>query len=467
MLFNAIKECRMVPELKAEIDIKRFVWRLTREYSEVKQDNKDLASFWTRQGDNLQEFDQKYPDHHRPAFPPNQRPTLTPQAPEPPHPTAPLGPAPAPARRTLPAKPPLAPASSQQPPAPTMPRLPALAPPPAQAPSPALAPSPAPAPAQRPAPTPAPQRPAQTEPPHPALTPRPPAPALPQHVVGPPVPQKPRKLPQARPPLNKSRSPTPQYVNRFAKLNEERVEVDEDAEGSDEEYQAPPVDKGKKKAAPANPEEPQPSQTEKKRPKPECSKVVRKTPCQRCKTGKKTCYEQMGVGQACFPCAKVKMRCIPPSEDGSEPESTPLPPAPASTPLPPAAVKRVAPGPSGSKKKKVVKTPETIDGSDVEKVPTKPVKKKPAPEPAIKHKPAPSGSKKKDKKPEYVESSDEEDACKCFFFDLIVLFYFFNRFCQTFRRNRLRKNRHPFDRNRPPQVRKSGNTNPVTKKIAW
>ena len=64
---------------------------------------------------------------------------------------------------------------------------------------------------------------------------------------------------------------------------------------------------------------------------------------------KKTCVEQKGLSLACYPCAKLKMKCDPAADT-----LTPSRPAP-----------NVGPSSSQkpSKKAKVVKTPENVESS--------------------------------------------------------------------------------------------------------
>jgi hypothetical protein len=71
------KECKELPELLKEINLRRFVWRLLHAWYKAKTDNVRLRKFWTDEQAVLQAFDRDFPNDHGP--PPNvmaQRPTL-------------------------------------------------------------------------------------------------------------------------------------------------------------------------------------------------------------------------------------------------------------------------------------------------------------------------------------------------------------------------------------------------------
>src|SRR6202522_75983 len=347
------------PEFDAEIRVPRFIWRVTRAWHPVKNDEEGLKNLWAGQQKLLEAFDLQFPDQHQPAL-------------------------------TVP------------PALPTLPALQARSAPPTQA----LTITPAISPPAGPAPIPI--SPAQfTNPSRTAKL----TPAI-SHPVAIPVSRGPVGLPPARPKPTQfehsqlqpgtsakprvvappSRSPSPRYINRFAVLNR-----DEDADDADESPAPVNVDKGKgkevvrgvkkpapvnvdkgkgkevvrgaKKPAPVNvdkgkgkevvreaeklpvvkvqrrklanpkpalpwktqgdvPEKtqgqavPAPEKTqpdgEKKRPVPESSEIHRIPACKRCKRTKKNCVEQAGTGVACFGCAKLKMRCDPVSDDDED-----------------------------------------------------------------------------------------------------------------------------------------------------
>ena len=114
-------------------------------------------------------------------------------------------------------------------------------------------------------------------------------------------------------------------------------------------------------------ETPAVAELEKKRALPESNGVLRNPACQRCQKTKKTCVEQKGSSLACYPCAKLKMKCDP-ATDSLAP-SLPAPGVGPSTSQKP------------SKKAKVVKTPENVESSGSE-ILQKPAPRKPAPRPA-------------------------------------------------------------------------------------
>jgi hypothetical protein len=439
---NFSKVHRNDDDIMSEVNVRRFLWRLTRGWLAVKKDPAQLEKFWGEQAQILAEFDKEFPNDHRPApltvNPPPARagpsapapapapthpPTITPEDFPPlprssPPPAPPAGKGFGPHRRVLPEeehqfiqrkslpfskppaqqKPPVItyipyperPASSKKTTLTPAPQLPTQKPK-RTLPKPKSKGTPAPPlpTSQLPVTTPAP---AQKRTQAPALPSRPPPPA---HEILRTMRAAPHK-PAPRPP-SPSRSPSPKYVNRFAPLAPSNTHPDEDAEGSDDSYHPPaPADKGKSKVVPEK--EPvihvksqsqlQPPATQ-KRAEPESSGQLMKPACKRCVKRKKPCFEQSGVGYACVYCAKLKMRCEPPSDKDDEdvpapsskilgkrpapdPASRSSSPAPAPTPgtSKNAPKKKSAPVPAPSqpkpKKRKIVKAPSNVESSDDE-----------------------------------------------------------------------------------------------------
>src|SRR5271155_4095357 len=315
------------PEFDAEIRVPRFIWRVTRAWHPVKNDEEGLKILWAGQQKLLEAFDLQFPDQRQPAL------TVPPALP------------------TLPAL-----QARPAPPTEALTITPAISPPAGPAPIPI-------SPAQF-------TNPSRTAKPTPAISPIP----VSRGPVGlPPARPKPTQFEHSQlqpgtsagtsakprvvaPP---SRSPSPRYINRFAVLNR-----DEDADDADESPAPVNVDKGKGKEVvqgakklpvvkvqrrklanpkPALPEKTQgeevPESTqrqvvqektqpdgEKKRAVPERSEIHRIPPCKRCKRGKKNCVEQVGSGVACFGCAKLKMRCDPVSDDDEDDYDSRKPP---------------------------------------------------------------------------------------------------------------------------------------------
>ena len=127
-------------------------------------------------------------------------------------------------------------------------------------------------------------------------------------------------------------SPSPKYINSFAQLDQD--------EDSDYEPLAP-VNKGKQKEGGAGPKKPRirvidkilpdtppAGESEKRRAVPEKTEVSRVLACERCHNTKKPCFKQKGSSIACYNCAKLKMKCIPQSDEGHHP------PAPSVTLIP-------------------------------------------------------------------------------------------------------------------------------------
>ena len=73
---SVCKSVSNMPSFKAELDERRFLWCLTKDWVTVKKDGSDFGEFWTQQERTLKEFDARNPGRHRPAFPPNKRPVL-------------------------------------------------------------------------------------------------------------------------------------------------------------------------------------------------------------------------------------------------------------------------------------------------------------------------------------------------------------------------------------------------------
>src|SRR6202522_2523696 len=434
------------PEFDAEIRVPRFIWRVTRAWHPVKNDEEGLKILWAGQQKLLEAFDLQFPDQRQPAL------TV--------HPALPTLPA-------LQARP-RQPALTVPPALPTLPALQARPAPPTEA----LTITPAISPLSGPALIPI--SPAQFT--NPSRTAKP-TPAI-SHPVAIPVSRGPVGLPLAPPKPTQfehsqlqpgtstkprvvappSRSPSPRYINRFAVLNR-----DEDADDADESPAPVNVDKGKgkevvrgaNKPAPVNvdkgkgkevvreaeklpvvkvqrrklanpkpalpwktqgdvPEKtqgqavPAPEKTqpdgEKKRPVPESSEIHRIPACKRCKRTKKNCVEQAGTGVACFVCVKLKMRCDPVSDDDEDDydsrKPSLYPSGPSSQAIP---AKRSA--------------PDAVESSKPAKRPAqnKPApKKKAAPVPASSQKNPPAKPRKPVKSPEFVHSTDEyeEDNAK-------------------------------------------------------
>src|SRR5271155_441455 len=215
------------PEFDAEIRVPRFIWRVTRAWHPVKNDEEGLKILWAGQQKLLEAFDLQFPDQRQPAL------------------TVPA------ALPTLPALParPRQPALTVPPALPTLPALQARPAPPTEA----LTITPAISPPAGPAPIPiSPAQftnPSRTAKPTPAFSPIP----VSRGPVGlPPARPKPTQFEHSQlqpgtsakprvvaPP---SRSPSPRYINRFAVLNR-----DEDADDADESPAPVNVDKGKGK----------------------------------------------------------------------------------------------------------------------------------------------------------------------------------------------------------------------------
>src|ERR1700678_3696064 len=414
------------PEFDAEIRVPRFIWRVTRAWHPVKNDEEGLKILWAGQQKLLEAFDLQFPDQRQPAL------TVPPALP------------------TLPALQarPRQPALTVPPALPTLPALQARPAPPTEA----LTITPAISPPAGPAPIPiSPAQftnPSRTAKPTPAISPIP----VSRGPVGlPPACPKPTQFEHSQlqpgtsagtsakphvvaPP---SRSPSLRYINRFAVLNR-----DEDADDADESPAPVNVDKGKGKEVvrgvkklpivkvrrrklanpkPALPEKtqgdvpektqgqavPAPEKTqpdgEKKRPVPESSEIHRIPACKRCKRTKKNCVEQAGTGVACFGCAKLKMRCDPVSDDDENDYDSRKPPLYPSGNLSQAIpAKRSAPDAVESSKPAKRPAPKKLAP-----------KKKAAPVPASSQKP-PAKPRKLVKSPQYVDLTDEyeEDNAK-------------------------------------------------------
>src|SRR6202522_1823847 len=289
------------PEFDAEIRVPRFIWRVTRAWHPVKNNEEGLKILWAGQQKLLEAFDLQFPDQRQPAL------TV--------HPALPTLPA-------LQARP-RQPALTVPPALPTLPALQARPAPPTEA----LTITPAISPPAGPAPIPIspaqftnPSRTAKATPAisHPVaipvsrgplgLPPAPPKPTQFEHSqLQPGTSAKPRVV---APP---SRSPSPRYINRFAVLNRH-----EDADDANESPAPVNVDKGKGKEVVreakklpvvkvqrrklANPkpallwktqgEVPEKTQGQAV-PAPEKTREIHRIPpCKRCKRGKKNCVEQ-------------------------------------------------------------------------------------------------------------------------------------------------------------------------------
>ena len=392
----AAKDCQDSGEHTKQMTLPRFFWRLTRAWHQIKKSKPDLEKFWKNQATLLKDFDHEFPQHYQPAALPGQRPTLTPASPL----------VPPPASRPLPPPAPLVPPQASRPPPPLAPSKPALPVSPAASKPPPLAAS-RPTPpvatlvASRPLPRPVPQAcPTSSKPPAPQYRPLP----LPR-----PIPKASSKLPPPQasqhPAASKSqpfpppRSPSPKYINSFAQLDQ-----DEDSD-----YEPPaPVNKGKQKEGGAGPKKPRirvideilpdtppAEESEKRRAVPEKTDVRRVPACERCHNTKKPCFEQKGSSIVCYNCTKLKMKCIPQSDEGHQPPAPSATSIPAKRPTldPVAPTKPPKRSALDPKKRKVVKTPERVesssneDESDLEEgIRQAKGSKKPAPAPAPKKK---------------------------------------------------------------------------------
>src|SRR6202522_732250 len=234
------KATRGQPEFDAEIRVPRFIWRVTRAWHPVKNDEEGLKILWAGQQKLLEASDLQFPDQRQPAL------TVPPALPT------------FPALQARPHQP----ALTVPPALPTLPALQARPAPPTEA----LTITPAISPPAGPAPIPIPPaqftNPSQTAKPTPAISPIP----VSRGPVGLP-PARPKPTSQLQPGTSAgtsakprvvappSRSPSPRYINRFAVLNR-----DEDADDADESPAPVNVDKGKgkevvrgaKKPAPVN-----------------------------------------------------------------------------------------------------------------------------------------------------------------------------------------------------------------------
>src|SRR6202522_4025906 len=370
------------PEFDQEIRVPRFIWRVTRAWHPVKNNEEGLKNLWAGQQKLLEAFDLQFPDQHQPAL------------------TVPF-----PALQSRPA-----------PPTQALKITPAISPPAGPAPIPISHPPEVlpPKPAQF-------TNPSRTAKSTPAIS-HPVAIPFSRGPVGlPPAPPKPTQFEHSQfqpgtsakprvvaPP---SRSPSPRYINQFAVLNR-----DEHADDADESPVPVNVEKGKGKEVvrgakklpvvkvqrrklanpkPALPEKtqgeevpektqgqavPAPEKTqpdgEKKRAGPERSEIHRIPPCKRCKRGKKNCVEQAGSGVACFGCAKLKMRCDPVSDDDEDDYDSRKPPL----------------YPSGNSSQAIPAKRSAPDAVESSKPAKRPAQKKPAPK--KKAAPVPASSQK-------------------------------------------------------------------------
>src|ERR1700678_313476 len=56
------------PEFDEEIRVPRFIWRVTRAWHPVKNDEEGLKILWARQQKLLEAFDLQFPDQRQPAL---------------------------------------------------------------------------------------------------------------------------------------------------------------------------------------------------------------------------------------------------------------------------------------------------------------------------------------------------------------------------------------------------------------
>src|SRR6202789_205734 len=222
------------PEFDAEIRVPRFIWRVTRAWHPVKNDEEGLKILWAGQQKLLEAFDLQFPDQRQPALTvPPALPTLPALQARPAPPTEALTITPAISPPAGPAPIPISPAQFTNPSRTAKP-TPAISPIPVSR-------GPVGLPAARPKPT-------QFE--HSQLQPGTSAgTSAKPRVVAPP-----------------SRSPSPRYINRFAVLNR-----DEDADDADESPAPVNVDKGKGKEVVRGAKKPAPVNVDKRKlanPKP-------------------------------------------------------------------------------------------------------------------------------------------------------------------------------------------------------
>src|ERR1700678_1428165 len=213
------------PEFDEEIRVPRFIWRVTRAWHPVKNNEEGLKNLWAGQQRLLEAFDLQFPDQCQPALtvPPALPTFLALQA----HPAPPTQ-----ALKIMPAiSPPAGPA-----PIPISHPLEVLPPKPTQFTNPSRTAKSTPA-IFHPVAIPFSRGPV-------GLPPAPPKPTQFQHLqFQPGTSAKPRVV---APP---SQSPSPKYINRFAVLNR-NSEADEDADGIDDADESPApvkVEKGKGK----------------------------------------------------------------------------------------------------------------------------------------------------------------------------------------------------------------------------
>src|SRR3977135_3381759 len=69
------KTIRNVPAMNDELQKRRFIWLLTKEWLKSKKDRK-LRQFWINQGPNLQAYHKKYPNNYERPLPDAPRPAL-------------------------------------------------------------------------------------------------------------------------------------------------------------------------------------------------------------------------------------------------------------------------------------------------------------------------------------------------------------------------------------------------------
>ena len=336
------RESQDDPALLEECAKRRYIWSAIGSWHKVRNDPTKHSQFYAAQETKLAEFDERNPGYNPPEIlPANQRPHL---------------------------------------PVKTMPAIVA------QGKKLAL-PIPRPKPAL---PTPRPK---------PALPPAPPS-KSPQIIVPETATQGPDSLaPETSNRRVQPRSPSPQYINRFAPLRQGMPDDafgDEDAEGSDEDIPAATSKKDKGKEKRKEDEEdpfakikvkrvadPEPSQ---KRLPPVNSGRHRTPACKRCAKKKRTCYEQAGSGLACVGCAKIKMKCEDPSEDEMEVDiptaksSVPAQAPPTIVPAP-ATTKKAEPARKAPAAKKTAETTPAPPAKDAAPKKKRAPKKKTAPAP--------------------------------------------------------------------------------------
>jgi hypothetical protein len=321
-----MRDNKQKPEFSAEIALPRFIWPFTTDYH-VKTGQKRInRDFWEDQKEALAKFDRENPGKHRPA---NMKPAVRPKLPRPPHQVMVAGgskvpvPAPSQAQSRPPASPtpdvrptPVAETSTVTTPRPAMEAGPSKQTKPVggdAVPGPSMqariskrqkpgagdkAPGPGPGPAIQAGPS-----------KHPK----------PVSGVGLMVEEAPKRRDKGKAKaieIIESSEEDDEYVDEHMDTTSDR-DGESVVTSEEEETPAPaPVTIGH--AGPSKTHQdvlPNVSQGDRKRTSPKPSGRLHKPPCVRCVKSGRKCEVQTGVGKACVFCARVKMKCIPVSED--------------------------------------------------------------------------------------------------------------------------------------------------------